>query len=60
MAAEGGDEGRLEAGEVASSWDPDREPGVIGVELIFELERNCQLLNVWSRRWTMGTAMNNG
>ena len=31
---EGGDEAGLDNGGESSSWEPDRVPGVIGVELI--------------------------
>lgn len=34
MATEGGDEGRLEIDDIVPSWDPDRVPGVMGVELM--------------------------
>lgn len=40
MAAEGGEEGRLEAGDMVPSRDPDRVPGVIGVELMAGDEEN--------------------
>lgn len=33
MVADGGEEGRLDAEDI-SSWNPDGDPGVIGVELM--------------------------
>lgn len=45
MAADEGEEGRLDAEDI-SAWDPDGDPGVMGVELMivvgeFAIQASC-------------------